>query len=80
MSKLVAEYGIDEVLSASEKSLNSYKNGAGKKILGDIVISKIIQEKLEEEVPFVICLIKTNNENIPQFLGYSGSPPKLTVF
>jgi predicted house-cleaning noncanonical NTP pyrophosphatase (MazG superfamily) len=83
LAELIQEHGIDQVLAACEKSLNSYKNKYGRKLLGDFVICEILQEKLEEEVPFVTCLIKTNKKRISKFLGMktaAGGRKELVVF
>jgi len=75
---LLYEHGIDEVLAACEKSLNLYKNKKGKKILGDVVIYDIVQEKLSDNPPCLVCTIKTNRKRIPKFMGISNE--KLQVF
>lgn len=84
LKKLLYEHGIDEVLAACEKSLNSYTNKKGKKVLGDLVIHQVQQEKLDSDPPCIICMIKTNKNHIPKFMGFKRvkdeSKPKLTVF
>lgn len=77
LKRTLFDHGIDEVLSACEKSLNSYKNKYGKKVLGDLVICRIEQEKMDEEVPYITCLVKTNRRQIPKFMGMSSNELKV---
>jgi hypothetical protein len=70
LNNLVYEYGIDEVLAACEKSLNSYKDEKKKKILGDVVIHEVVSERLEGKEPYIACVIKTNKRHIPKFMGF----------
>jgi hypothetical protein len=71
LKRLLFEHGIDEVLAACEKSLNSYKNKYGRKVLGDVVIDEVVQEKLGDDPPCIICMIKTNKRRISKFMGMS---------
>jgi hypothetical protein len=69
MPLLIARHGINEVLAACEKSLNSYKNGNGKKVLGNVVIMQLIDDRKEKNYEYLTCMIKTDRKFIPKFMG-----------
>jgi len=69
LSLLIKNYGINKILAACEKSLNSYKNSSGKKVLGDVVIIKLVDDRADKEEKYLTCIIKTNRKRIPKFMG-----------
>ena len=71
MSSLIKLHGIDQVLASCEKSLNSYKTATGKKVLGDVVIMKLIDDRKDKNYEYLTCMIKTDRKFIPKFMGMS---------
>jgi hypothetical protein len=71
LKELVSKHGIDQVLAACEKSLNSYLY-KGKKLFGDIVITHLVSDNSQrenEQDRFLSVLGKTTKKEIKLFLG-----------
>jgi hypothetical protein len=66
---LIKTYGLDKVLAACEKSLNSYKYKNKKKVLGDLVIMEKLDDEKSKRENYLVCMIKTNRKQIKKFMG-----------
>lgn len=81
LRSLVGAHGIDKVLAACERSLNSYVSSAGEKLLGDVAIVELVSDNSDRQDPnarFLSCIAKTNKGDIKRFMGVDGG--KLRVF
>ncbi len=68
----VRTYGLDAMVAAVERSLNSYVDEEGKGYFGDIIIMKVVQDNSQNADPhnrFLTLEATTDKGDIKNFLG-----------